>query len=157
VRPIALTALAALLGGTALFIILPQPSGGAVSPLVISLPNFAGFRGEMESAALPLVQVGGDATGATSSIDLHYRGRLGDSPVMYVRTGAPAYWRGLVFDTYKDGVWTVSDQSSFLTQPYIPPRLLPAPPPSNLGTFVQTYRILRPLPGVLDAAYPIES
>jgi protein-glutamine gamma-glutamyltransferase len=156
-RPIALMALAALAGGTGLFMVLPEPTGLAVSPLVISLPNFSGFSGNMESAALPLVQLAGDSTGASGSVDLHYRGRLGDAPVMYVRTGAPAYWRGLVFDTYSNGVWTASDHSYVEMQPYVPPRLLPPAPPDNRGTFVQTFRILRPLPGVLDAAYPIES
>ncbi len=156
-RPVAITLAASLLGGVALFVALPQPSGAPVSPLVISLPNFTSFKGDMESAALPLVQVTGDATGATSSVDLHYRGRLGDAPVMYVRTGAPAYWRGLVFDRYRGGVWTASETGYRQTEPYVPPRLLPPAPPHNLGTFVQTFRILRPMPGVIDAAYPIES
>ena len=99
----------------------------------------------------------GDSAGATSSIDLHYRGRLGDAPVMYVRTGAPAYWRGLVFDTYRNGVWTASNHSYRELPPYVPPRLLPPAPPDNLGTFVQTFRVLRPLPGVINAAYPVQS
>jgi protein-glutamine gamma-glutamyltransferase len=76
---------------------------------------------------------------------------------MYVRTGAPAYWRGLVFDTYSGGVWTTSNHSYRETEPYVPPRLLPPPPDRNLGTFVQTFRVLRPLPGVINAAYPIQS
>src|SRR4029077_14425568 len=42
-------------------------------------------------------------------------------------------------------------------QPYIPPRLLPPAPRNNLGTFVQVFRIVRPLPGVISAAYPIQS
>jgi transglutaminase-like putative cysteine protease len=42
-------------------------------------------------------------------------------------------------------------------QPYVPPRFLPPAPPHNLGTFVQTFRVLRPLPGVISAAYPIQS
>ncbi|MDQ2923695.1 MAG: DUF3488 and transglutaminase-like domain-containing protein, partial [Candidatus Dormibacteraeota bacterium] len=100
------------------------------------------------------VQVGGDA----SAIDLRYRGRLGNSPVMYVRTGAPAYWRGLVFDTYKDGVWTASKKGSVAQfPPYIPPRLLGPAPLHNVGTFVQTIRVARTLPGVINAAYPIAS
>ena len=157
VRPIATMVTAALAAGTLLFVLLPQPSGVALSPLVVSLPNVAAFKGDMESAALPLVQLAGDSTGASNSVDLHYRGRLGDAPVMYVRTGAPAYWRGLVFDTYHDGVWTASLTDYRETQPYVPPRLLPPPPDDNLGTFVQTFRVLRPLPGVINAAYPIQS
>ena len=157
IRPIAIAVSAALAAGVAMFAVLPQPEAPGQSPLVISLPNFSAFRGGMESAALPLVQLTGDATGATTSVDLHYRGRLGDAPVMYVRTGAPAYWRGLVFDRYQDGVWTQSQQGYRELQPYVPPRFLPPAPPDNLGTFVQTIRVLRPLPGVIDAAYPIQS
>jgi transglutaminase-like putative cysteine protease len=76
---------------------------------------------------------------------------------MYVRTAAPAYWRGLVFDTYRGGVWTTSAHGFRVMKPFIPPRLLPPAPPNNLGTFVQVFRVLRPLPGVISAAYPIES
>ncbi|HEV2415005.1 MAG TPA: transglutaminaseTgpA domain-containing protein [Candidatus Dormibacteraeota bacterium] len=157
VRPAVGLAVVVLIAGFASFAVIPQPSGVPVSPLVISLPNFTAFKGDMESAALPLVQVTGGQAGATSSVDLHFRGRLGDAPVMYVRTGAPAYWRGLVFDTYRDGVWTASDHSYRDTEPYVPPRLLPPAPAHNLGTFVQTFRILRTMPGVINAAYPIQS
>jgi protein-glutamine gamma-glutamyltransferase len=154
---LAVVVLGALAVGLAGFIVLPQPASGAPTPLVVSLPNFVSFRGEMENPALPLVQIAGDPSGATGSIDLHFRGRLGDTPVMYVRTGAPAYWRGLVFDTYRDGQWTASNRGYVELQPYVPPRLLPPAPPNNLGTFVQTFRVLRPLPGVISAAYPIQS
>jgi protein-glutamine gamma-glutamyltransferase len=156
-RPIATMVVASLAVGGAMFVVLPEPSGLAQSPLVISLPNFTAFKGDMESAALPLVQLTGDSTGATTSVDLHYRGRLGDAPVMYVRTGAPAYWRGLVFDRYQNGVWTQSLQGYREMEPYVPPRFLPPAPPGNQGTFVQTFRVLRPLPGVINAAYPIQS
>ena len=149
--------LGALAAGLIGFIVIPQPAAFAPTPLVVSLPNFVSFRGELENPALPLVQISGDPTGATGSIDLHFRGRLGDSPVMYVRTGAPAYWRGLVFDTYRDGSWTASNRGYVEMQPYVPPRFLPPAPPNNLGTFVQAFRVLRPLPGVISAAYPIQS
>jgi len=157
VRAIGPAAVVALLAGVAWFAGVPQPSGIPISPLVISLPNFTSFHGDIESPALPLVQLSGDSTGATSSVDLHFRGRLGDAPVMYVRTGAPAYWRGLVFDTYRNGVWTASSHFYRQTEPYVPPRLLPPAPPGNRGTFVQTFRVLRPMPSVINAAYPIES
>ncbi|HEY4912555.1 MAG TPA: transglutaminaseTgpA domain-containing protein, partial [Candidatus Dormibacteraeota bacterium] len=147
----------ALAIGLAGFVLIPQPASFAPSPLVVSLPNFVSFRGELENPSLPLVQLSGDPSGATSNVDLHFRGRLGDSPVMYVRTAAPAYWRGLVFDTYQGGVWTTSAHGFRTMQPFIPPRLLPPAPPNNLGTFVQVFRVLRPLPGVISAAYPIQS
>src|SRR5712692_1270730 len=147
----------ALALGLAAFIFLPQPSIDPNGPVVVSLPNYVGFKGEMENPALPLIQLSGDPSGATGSVDLHFRGRLGDAAVMYVRTGAPAYWRGLVFDTYHDGVWTASNRGYAVLQPYVPPRLLPPAPKNNLGTFVQVFRVVRPLPGVISAAYPIQS
>src|SRR5207245_1765115 len=147
----------ALALGVLAFILIPQPAVDPGGPLVVSLPSYAQFRGELENPALPLVQIAGDPSGANSSVDLHYRGRLGDAPVMYVRTGAPAYWRGLVFDLYRDGAWTASKTGYRDMQPFVPPRFLPPPPPHNLGTFVQTFRVLRPLPSVINAAYPIES
>src|SRR5438034_2108580 len=157
VRAIAVLLVAAFAGGVGWFIVVPQPAGVPISPLVISLPNFTAFKGDIASPALPLVQLTGDPSGATSSVDLHFRGRLGDAPVMYVRTGAPAYWRGLVFDTYSDGVWTSSRRGGTPFPPYVPARLLGPGPDHNLGTFVQTFRLLRTLPGVVNAAYPIES
>ena len=157
VRAVSVLLLAALAGGVGWFIAVPQPSGVPVSPLIVSLPNYATFQGELENPALPLVQLAGDPSGATSSIDLHFRGRLGDAPVMYVRTGAPAYWRGLVFDAYRDGSWTALNTGYRQMQSYVPPRFMPPAPPDNLGTFVQTFRVLRTMPGVLNAAYPIQS
>jgi transglutaminase-like putative cysteine protease len=149
--------LGALAAGVVGFLLIPQPGAVSPTPLVVSLPNFVSFKGQLENPALPLVQISGDPSGATGSVDLHFRGRLGDTPVMYVRTGAPAYWRGLVFDTYRGGSWTASNRSFVTFQPYIPTRLLPPAPPNNLGTFVQVFRVLRPLPGVISAAYPIQS
>jgi transglutaminase-like putative cysteine protease len=157
VGAIALSLVGALALGLAVFVFVPQPTAQAPTPLIVSLPNFVSFKGELESPALPLVQVSGDPSGSTNSIDLHYRGRLGDAPVMYVRTGAPAYWRGQVFDTYKNGVWTASNHAYRTLQPYVPARWLPPAPPHNLGTFVQVFRVVRTLPGVINAAYPIQS
>jgi len=147
----------ALAIGALAFFLIPQPNLEPSGPVLVSLPNYVGFRGEMENPALPLIQLSGDPSGSTSSVDLHFRGRLGDAPVMYVRTGAPAYWRGLVFDTYRDGVWTASNHGFTIVQPYVSPRLLPPAPPNNNGTFVQVFRVVRPLPGVISAAYPIQS
>lgn len=154
---LAATLVATLAIGLVGFILVPQPASLAPTPVIVSLPNFVSFKGELENPALPLVQLSGDQSGATDSIDLHFRGRLGDTPVMYVRTGAPAYWRGLVFDAYRDGTWTASNRSYETLQPYVPARLLPPAPRNNRGTFVQVFRVLRPLPGVISAAYPIQS
>jgi transglutaminase-like putative cysteine protease len=157
IRAVGLTLIGALTLGLAGFILIPQPTSLAPTPLVVSLPNFVSFKGELENPALPLIQISGDPSGATNSIDLHFRGRLGDAPVMYVRTGAPAYWRGLVFDMYRNGAWTASNRDYRTLPPYVQPRFLPPAPPDNLGTFVQVFRLMRDLPGVISAAYPIQS
>ena len=157
VRAVSILLVSALAGGVAWFVAVPQPSGVSVSPLIVSLPNYVRFQGGLESPALPLVQLASDPSGANTSVDLHFRGRLGDSAVMYVRTGAPAYWRGLVFDLYRNGAWTTSNSGYREMQPYVPARFLPPAPPNSLGTFVQTFRVLRTMPGVLNAAYPIQS
>jgi transglutaminase-like putative cysteine protease len=151
--PAAIALTGALALGATAFVFVPEPQGLPNGPLVVSLPSFTQFRGEIENPALPLVQF----AGGTNAVDLRYRGRLGDTPVMYVRTGAPAYWRGLVFDTYDHGVWRASQGVTAFFPPYVPPRLLPVGPDHNLGTFVQTFRLLRDMPPVVDAAYPIES
>jgi protein-glutamine gamma-glutamyltransferase len=154
-----LASVAGALGlGALAFILIPQPTVDPGGPLVVSLPSYAQFHGELENPALPLVQIAGDPSGANTSVDLHYRGRLGDAPVMYVRTGAPAYWRGLVFDQYRAGVWSASRPvGPALWPPYVPARLLGPGPDHNLGTFVQVFRIVRPIPGLINAAYPIQS
>src|SRR5437867_4727063 len=148
---------AALLAATGIgvlaFFFIPQPQSFPSGPLVVSLPTFSQFKGEIENPALPLLQI----QGSTNTVDLRFRGRLGDAPVMYVRTGAPAYWRGLVFDTYRGSVWTSSRRGGTAFPPYVPARLLGPAPDHNLGTFVQTFRLLRDLPGVVNAAYPIQS
>jgi transglutaminase-like putative cysteine protease len=158
VRPVAVAGLAVLTGGAFAFWLLPQPSAHPESPLVVSLPSAVHFQGELENPALPLVQFG-DSSGGNSSVDLRYRGRLGDSVVMYVRTGAPAYWRGQVFDTWNRGVgqWTAS-RSDFTTfPPYADQHRLPPPLGPQLGTFVQVFRVLRSLPDVIYAAQPVEA
>jgi hypothetical protein len=124
-KPLAASVIATCLIGAVLFIVVPQPDGSPTGPLVLSLPNFTQFRGDMESAALPLVNLNGDATGATTTVDLHFRGRLGDAPVMYVRTAAPAYWRGLVFDSYTNGAWTATNREYVPMPPYVPANRLP--------------------------------
>ncbi len=155
--PIAITLVGALVLGLAAFVFIPQPNLEPGGPVIVSLPNYVGFKGEIENPALPLIQLSGDPSGATNTIDLHFRGRLGEAPLMYVRTGAPAYWRGLVFDTYENGAWTASKHDYVVRQPYVPAHFLPPAPPNNLGTFVQVFRVVRTLPGVISAAYPIHS
>ena len=156
-RPLAVAAASVLIGGVLLFVLLPQPVGAPQGPLIVSIPSYAQFRGELESPALPLVEVGGDQSGATGRVDLRYRGRLGADVVMYVRTGAPAYWRGLVFDRYREGAWTATHGEMQTYPAYVSPEKFPRPEGRQLGTFVQVVRVVRPLPGVIYSANPIES
>lgn len=157
VAPVSIAAAAALVSGAGLFFLLPQPAAHPDAPLVVSLPSSVSFKGELESPALPLVQFAGDPSGANSSVDLRYRGRLGDQVVMYVRTGAPAYWRGLVFDHFTGTQW-VATRSDFKTfPPYVDERRLPPAIGPQLGTFVQVVRVTRPLPGIVYAAPPIRA
>jgi transglutaminase-like putative cysteine protease len=62
-----------------------------------------------------------------------------------------------VFDTYRGGAWSTSNRSFVTFQPYVQPRFLPPAPPHNLGSFVQVFRVVRTRPGVISAAYPIQS
>ena len=157
-RPAALALVAALALGSLAFWLLPQPQASPSGPLVISLPRELPLRGEVENPSLPLVEFGSGNAGSTDSVDLRYRGRLGSDVVMYIRTGAPAYWRGLVFDTYRNGAWTASlGGVRRAYHPYVDRRDLPAPLGPQLGSFVQTVRIVRSMPGVIYAAQPLES
>ena len=159
-RPVALALAAGLLAGGGLFWLLPQPSASPSGPLVISLPSNLQFGG-LEQPAVPLVQFATDPSGKSDNVDLRFRGRLGDTIVMYVRTGAPAYWRGLTFDRYRNGAWVVNQPaaSEFRTfHAYVDSHELgnTAVGP-QLGDFVQTVRIVRSIPGVIYAAAPVES
>jgi transglutaminase-like putative cysteine protease len=158
--PVATAMVGSLVAGTLLFWLLPQPSISPSGPLVLSLPADVSFGG-LEQPAVPLVQFATDPSGKTDNVDLRFRGRLGSQVVMYVRTGAPAYWRGLTFDTYRNGTWTVSPgpAGNFKTfRAYVDSHNLgnTAVGP-QLGDFVQTFRIVRSMPGVIYAAEPVES
>ena len=155
--PLAAALVAAVALGGGAFVLLPQPSARPAGPLIVSLPTYVSFRGELENPALPLVEFGADPSGSTANINLRYRGRLGDQVVMYVRTGAPGYWRGLVFDSYQKGIWTATHSEGQTFRAYVDARQLPPPQGPQLGSFVQVYRIVQPMPGVIYAAAPVES
>jgi transglutaminase-like putative cysteine protease len=159
-RPVAIAVAATLALGGGLFWLLPQPSLTPSGPLVLSLPANISFGG-LEQPAAPLVQFATDPSGKSDNVDLRFRGRLGNAIVMYVRTGAPAYWRGLTFDQYRNGTWIVSapEQRNFKSfHAYVDSHNLgnTALGP-QLGDFVQTFRVVRSMPGVIYAAGPVES
>ena len=159
-RTVAIALAGALLFGLGGFVLLPQPNVSPNGPLVISLPTDVQFSG-LEQPAVPLVQFSTDPSGKSGNVDLRFRGRLGNAVVMYIRTGAPAYWRGLTFDQYRSGTWIVSSAMAphFRTfHAYVDSRQLGntgiGP---QLGDFVQTVRVVRSMPGVIYAAAPVES
>jgi len=159
-RAVGIALVAALIAGLAGFAILPQPSISPSGPLVISLPANVQFSG-LEQPAVPLVQFATDPSGKSSNVDLRFRGRLGNAVVMYIRTGAPAYWRGLTFDQYNSGTWIVSATASWRFRTfhsYVDSHNLgnTATGP-QLGDFVQTVRVVRSMPGVIYSAAPVES
>src|SRR5207253_3093161 len=83
IKAVAIALGGALAIGVVAFILIPQPNLEPSGPVLVSLPNYVGFKGELENPALPLIQLSGDPSGSTNSVDLHFRGRLGDAPVMY--------------------------------------------------------------------------
>ena len=159
-RPLALAVGFAIIAGGGAFWLLPQPSISPSGPLVLSLPSDIRFGG-LEQPAAPLIQFATDPSGKNDNVDLRFRGRLGDSIVMYIRTGAPAYWRGLTFDHYRSGTWVISEGAAnhYKTfHAYVDARNLgnTAVGP-QLGDFVQTIRVVKSVPGVIYAAAPVES
>jgi transglutaminase-like putative cysteine protease len=159
-RPAAIALVLTLGLGAGLFWLVPQPSISPSGPLVLSLPANVSFGG-LEQPAAPLVQFATDPSGKSDNVDLRFRGRLGSAIVMYVRTGAPAYWRGLTFDQYRNGTWIVSppQRGNFKSfHAYVDSHNLgnTAVGP-QLGDFVQTFRIVRAMPGVIYSATPVES
>ncbi len=59
VVPAAIALAAALALGWLAFTLIPQPRALPTGPLVVSLPSFSQFKGELENPALPLVQIQG--------------------------------------------------------------------------------------------------
>ena len=55
------------------------------------------------------VQYGQAYHGFMPAMDLNARGRLGNQLLMRVRTSGAMYYRGLVFDTYRNGRWSMAE------------------------------------------------
>lgn len=108
IRAMVLTVVAALV----LFLVIPQPSGLRTFALPFSVGNGAGlFAGGGISnpgfGSDPSVRaIGGSYFGFSDTMDLRVRGDLSDELVMRVRSSAPSFWRGVIFDSYDGTRWT---------------------------------------------------
>jgi transglutaminase-like putative cysteine protease len=162
-----------LILGLTFFFLLPRYEGSPLfSPINIHIPHSSGFKGEVISPAIPLVQFTGagydDGTGKqgeayfgfNSTLDLRYRGTLSDQIVMHVRSTAQSYWRGLVFDTYTGQGWQINSPQTFAvgnanTSPiYINPRTDSARASGAVGpTLTQSFFYDTAQPNLIFSAY----
>lgn len=158
VKGVAVTMIAA----TALFLVIPQPSGVRTFALPFSLGPGVGLAAGSGIANPGFEQNGGAATsrsigtafyGFNESLNLRVRGDLNDDVVIRVRASGPAMWRGLVFAEY-DGVQWTADQHEATPLGGDPPYFYPSEFRS-LGpraTISQTFYIEREQPSVLFGA-----
>jgi protein-glutamine gamma-glutamyltransferase len=97
--------------------------------------------------------------GFSTSLDLGMRGRPNGTVVMRVRADRPSLWRGQTFDTWNGRRWTMSDQR---TRTLIGPNPIDIPAPVENGAtsemgpeLVQTYYLATPGPNLIFGAAPI--
>ena len=153
-------ALVCALAATAVFLLLPQPSGLRTFALPFQLggvgatptggsgivnPGFTGNPGTRSS--------GSSFFGFDTRMDLRVRGDLSDNLVMRVRSSAPAMWRGLIFDSYDGTFWTAPETEARELGPTLPSTY----PPELRGlgprvTVSQTFYLEAPQPNVIFSA-----
>lgn len=155
---------AALLAvGALVFAVVPLRSdatlGGLPFEFGLGGPQAADGSGRV-GGNLPFDDAGegsGDADpveyfGFAERVDPRSVGELSDAPVLRVRTNRPRPLRGVVFETYEDGVWERSDPEP---EPVsgLPVRIEDTRGPLADSTRVtQTIELLRPTPNLLFAA-----
>ncbi|MBC7542468.1 MAG: DUF3488 domain-containing protein [Candidatus Sericytochromatia bacterium] len=122
VVPIPLMALVAV----GIWMALPRYDGLRLQslPMSVRLPTPPGFTGQINNPAYPSpAQLSGQAGlmrggklpfnpnayyGFSYNLDLNYRGKLDDAIVMRVRSRIPTYWRGMAFDHFDGGSWSMT-------------------------------------------------
>lgn len=131
-REIVQAAAATALAGAILFLVLPQPNGVRSLALPFDLGSGLGLSSDGGIANPGFLE--GDPGSRSSAanyyafgdeMDLRVRGELSDELVMRVRSSAPAFWRGTLFDRY-DGISWTGDQGD--PEPIgggLPPHLYP--------------------------------
>lgn len=85
------------------FLPLPEGSAGIVN---------SGLPASDEPGADPAQPAKDAYFGFANFVDLRTRGHPSEELVMRVRASQPAFWRGPVFDTYRNSSWTASDKST---------------------------------------------
>jgi transglutaminase-like putative cysteine protease len=104
-------AVAALVGGAMLFLVIPQPSSVRNFSLPFSLggglgiPANGGIANPGFAGDASMRSVGPAYYGFNERLDLRVRGDLSDDLVMRVRASAPALWRGMIFNKYDGVAW----------------------------------------------------
>jgi protein-glutamine gamma-glutamyltransferase len=160
--------LASILAATGVvFVLLPRFPGTNVGALPFSIGRanpIRGFLGDVVNPGRRSSAGGGAATGFDphayfgygSKVDLRVRGRLSDELVMRVRTPRPALYRAQVYDTYRNGSWTSSDDTlETLRAGGLSSITVPPDTRSTTGgdELVQTFYIERELPNLVFHAY----
>lgn len=167
-----------LIAGVFFSLLLPRYQGSPLfSPVNIRLPHSSGFKGEVISPAVPLVQFTGDGEeddgsgktgdnyfGFNTTLDLRYRGTLSNNIVMHVRSSAQSYWRGLVFDRYTGHTWEVTKPQTYPAgNANQSPVYIPAMPDSARGngdggqTLIQYFFYDETQPNIIFSAYEAQN
>jgi transglutaminase-like putative cysteine protease len=139
------------------FVVTPRFAGHPIiPPVTINAPIRSGPTSAIINPALPLVRVQGWTDdkgeyyyGFDSRLDLSYRGKLGDSIMMYVRSPVWSYWRSHAFDTYAGRSWTQSDTSLRTIQRIGPLFRIEGGGWLRKDYFVQTFYIVQKLPNLI--------
>lgn len=151
--------------GSIAFLFAPRGSGRYLAGFPFRIPNIVPvamgsgvLNPGLSNNSAPEVEPGtvapGSYFGFGNFVDLRVRAVLPDDVVLRVRADRPAFWRGMVFDTYSRSVWTSSDEE---TDPTIG---VPADIPHEKGIapiqgelLTQTFYVERDQPNVVFAAY----
>jgi transglutaminase-like putative cysteine protease len=139
------------------FVVTPRFAGHPIiPPVTINAPIRSGPTSAIINPALPLVRVQGWTDdkgeyyyGFDSRLDLSYRGKLGDSIMMYVRSPVWSYWRSHAFDAYDGRSWTQSDTSLRTIQRIGPLFRIEGGGWLRKDYFVQTFYIVQKLPNLI--------
>jgi transglutaminase-like putative cysteine protease len=139
------------------FVVTPRFAGHPIiPPVTINAPIHSGPSSAIINPALPLVRVQGWTDekgeyyyGFDSRLDLSYRGKLGDTVMMYVRSPVWSYWRSHAYDFYDGRTWVQSDQSVTTLKRRGAAFFLGDGGYLRRDYFVQTFYIVQKLPNLI--------
>jgi transglutaminase-like putative cysteine protease len=155
-----------LVGSCVVFLFAPRGRGMQLQSLPFEVKNFLplpeGSSGIVNSGLPASDEPGADPAqpakdayfGFANFVDLRTRGHPSDELVMRVRASQPAFWRGPVFDTYRNSSWTASDKSTEKLRGF--PVDVPGEvdvPSGRSVELVQTFYVEKAQSNVVFAAY----